>query len=96
MAEYCRAVRKGRSEKHLQERNATWCAAAEAFPDNQSDDLLEETRIFVAVLCDRLAAAERDIAEMDAIIGELVDPKHLTSEDAETLNRIRQRAKDKG
>lgn len=51
--------------------------------------------LYANALLDRLAAAERDIAVMDAIIEELVDPKHLTSEDAETLNRIRQRTQEK-
>lgn len=38
--------------------------------------------------------AERDTAFLLEIVGDHVDPKHLTSEDAETLNRIRQRTQE--
>lgn len=51
--------------------------------------------LYANALLDRLAAAERDTAFLLEIVGDHVDPKHLTSEDAETLNRIRQRTQEK-
>lgn len=87
LAAYCRVAT---TEARWRELPSAWRATGLTDEDFKPMLFIR----LATTLLDRLAAAERDIATLLEIASE-IDPRELGSEDAETLNRIRQRTQEK-